>query len=308
MDVSIIISNWNGRKLLEKNIPFVLKASDKYHNGEVEIIVADDNSSDDSISFLNEKYPEIIITPNEKHNGYIENTNRGVKSAKGDILILLNSDVSPDEYFIEPLTTHFSDEKVFAVGCLEKSLQNGKEVLSGKSIGYFERGLVWHDRAPDQLTFGKTFWVAGGNGAFRKSVWENLGGFDNLYEPFYWEDIDLSYRAQKAGYKVLFEPKSIVFHNHESTIGAYYSKKEIDIISAKNQLLFIWKNITDEKLLTSHLIWMPIHLIRSTITPPSYFLKGFFRAFKQIGKIFSIRSTNKNLRLKKDKEILNIYS
>lgn len=289
MIISLIISNFNGKDLLEKNLTFVLSAVNEYKDGEVEIMIVDDCSTDESVKFIEINYPQIKLIVKDKNTGFADSCNLGVEKSSGEIILLLNNDVSPQKDFIKPLVTHFSDEKVFAVGCLEKSQQNEKEVLSGKSVGFLKKGLIWHDRAPDQLTFGPTFWVAGGSGAFRKSIWIKFGGFDPIFTPFYWEDIDLSYRAQKAGYKVLFEPKSIVFHNHESTIGAYFSKKEIEEISVKNQLLFFWKNIRNPLLWIQHLFWLPVHLLKSLFSSDRYFAKGFLYVITKIPVLFRIR-------------------
>jgi len=263
MNISIIIPNFNGKNLLEKNLPLVILAGKEYLDGKVEIVIVDDGSKDYSAKFIKNNYPMVKLITQDKNTGFAHSCNVGVKSAAGEIIILLNSDVVPDRNFIRPLINRFADPQVFAVGCLEKSSQNGKEILSGKAIGYYNRGLIWHNRAKDQLTPGPTFWVAGGSGAFRKHIWEKLGGFDPIFAPFYWEDIDLSYRAQKAGYQTLFEPQSLVFHQHESTISTFFSKSEIDKISSRNQHLFFLKNITDPKMLILYLLWMPYHFLIS---------------------------------------------
>lgn len=302
MNISIIIPTFNGKNLLEKNLPFVTNAANNYHEGVVEIIIVDDFSSDDSVSFLQNNYSRIKIIKNNEHSGFAKNCNLGVEKSTGEIIILLNNDVSPEKDFLEPLITHFSDPLVFAVGCLEKSFQNGHEILSGKSIGYFKKGLVWHDRAPDQLTAGVTFWVAGGSGAFCKTIWEKLNGFDESYKPFYWEDIDLSYRAQKTGHKVIFEPKSIVVHNHESTIGKIYDQGDIKVFSVKNQFLFFWKNITDFKMRLLHLIWFPFWFIMSLLGK-FYIIKGIFLGFKD----FNFSHSNKTSPRLSDQDILDQF-
>lgn len=305
MNISLVIPNWNGKHLLEKNLPSVVAAVDNYNGKNNEIIIVDDASGDNSLLFLKNTFPQIKIIKNEKHEGFSVSCNRGVAESAGEIIILLNNDVSPEIDFLQPLIKHFTDENVFAVGCLEKSLKNGKEILSGKSIGYFKKGLIWHDRAPDQSSAGETFWVAGGSGAFRKSLWEKLGGFDPIYRPFYWEDIDLSYRARKMGYKVLFEPGSSVFHNHESTIGRAYSEEDIAIISLANQLIFFWKNITDPGMLLTHKIFLPYHLFRSLFMSSGDFGKAFFNALKSAKMIIKRRNAGQKLFIKKDRELLS---
>ena len=222
MKLSIIIPNYNGEELCKKNLPKIFDAITLHKDGEVEIIVIDDCSTDNSLnalevlettvksSYLNIK---LKIIKNEKNLGFSSTVNIGVKEAKGDIAILLNTDVIPERGFLVSLLPHFKDNKVFAVGCMDKSTENGKVVLRGRGIGAWKRGLLVHSRGEVNKT--NTLWVGGGSGAFRKSIWDKLGGFSSLYNPFYWEDIDLSYRAAKSGYKILFEPNSVVVHEHD---------------------------------------------------------------------------------------------
>lgn len=304
MNISLIIPNFNGKDLLEKYLPSILSAAVDYTEGKAEVIIVDDGSTDDSTKFIGLNYPEIKLIIKNNNTGFADSCNIGVEKSEGEIVILLNSDVSPQKDFLNPLIKHFTDQQVFAVGCLEKSFQEGKEILSGKSIGYFRQGLIWHNRDKDQQSFGNTFWVAGGSGAFRKSIWKKLAGFDLIFAPFYWEDIDLSYRAQKAGFKTLFEPKSVVFHNHESTIAKLNSLEDIKVISVRNQLLFFWKNISDAELLFKHLLWIPFNIIKSATVSPQYFIKGLYFALMKIGKLFQQKKINKTCLLLHDKSIL----
>lgn len=302
MNISIIIPNWNGKKLLENNLPGVVSAIDNVKDDEKEIIIVDDGSTDDSVIFLKRQYPKIQLILLKENTGFVNAINSGVKKATGEVVILLNNDVTPEINFINPLLKHFDDQNIFAVGCLEKNLINGKVELSGKAKGWFEKGLVCHSKAVD-MEEGESFWVSGGSGAFRKSMWEKLGGMDNLFRPFYWEDIDLSYRVRKMGYKVYFEPKSIVNHNHETTIGGNFTKQEIEEISVKNQILFVWKNVNDTHLLLKHFLWLPIHILKNLLTGNFTFINGVMKALKQLPEIL----TKKKLPIKlNDKEILTI--
>jgi len=174
MKISIIIPNYNGEELLKKNLPKVLAAS-----GNAEIVVVDDCSSDNSIEILKE-FPVGVIR-NEKNLGFSSTVNRGVKEAKGEVIILLNTDVAPQKDFIDFLTPHFNDEKVFAVGCMDKSIEGEKTILRGRGIGTWKKGFLIHSKGEvDKIS---TLWVGGGSGAFRKSIWEKLGGFCPLYNP-----------------------------------------------------------------------------------------------------------------------------
>src|SRR5581483_9702281 len=100
------------------------------------------------------------------------------------------------------------------------------------------------------------------------------------YNPFYWEDIDISYRALKAGYRIFFEPKSQVIHEHEEgSIRRKYTANQIKVIAYRNQLFFVWINITDLNLQLSHIIWLPYHLLKSFIKGDFAFIKGLCLAF-----------------------------
>src|SRR5581483_4711444 len=125
MKIDIIIPNFNGLELLEKNLPLLLKKTEK--NKGIHITVIDDCSTDSSVEFLKKNEPKIKVIRNEKNIGFAKSVNKAVSQSEGEIVILLNSDVYPKNDFIEPLISHFADPSVFAVGCLDKNLENGKE-------------------------------------------------------------------------------------------------------------------------------------------------------------------------------------
>ena len=295
MKISVIIPNYNGENLLRQNLPKVIAAI-KNHD-EKEIIITDDASSDNSKNVVNEIKKEnkgfkITFLSSTENKGFSSNVDRGVNSATGEILILLNTDVSPNEDFLKPLLKHFKDKKVFAVGCLERSIESDKNVvLRGRGVGSWQRGFLIHKRG--EVNKENTLWVSGGSGAFRKEIWDKLGGFNSLYDPFYWEDIDLSYRALKFGYKVLFEPDSIIKHEHEQgAIKSKYSKDEVKKIAYRNQFIFTWLNLTDVKLLFLHCAFIPYHLIKTFLRRDLLFISGFFRAFILLPKILKCREQN----------------
>lgn len=316
MNVNIVIPNYNGENLLKKNLLKVFEAAEFYiqkTNEELSIVVVDDASTDSSIGYINHfasgirhKNIQIKILENKKNLGFAATVNKGVKEANGDIIVLLNSDVIPEKDFLEPLLKHFTDEKVFAVGCVDKSLENSKTVLRGRGTGRFEKGFLVHARG--EINNTNTLWVNGGSGAFRKSMWDRLSGFNSLYKPFYWEDIDLSYRALKSGYEILFEPKSIVIHEHEKgAIKTKYSPQEVKVIAYKNQFLFVWLNITDMDLLLEHVFWLPYHFLSMLYKRELAFFLGFFKAFSLLPFVIAARFRNKMLFKKGDKEILRNY-
>jgi GT2 family glycosyltransferase len=269
--VSIVIPNWNGINLLEKHLPTVIKNSPN-----TEIIIVDDASTDDSVNFIKNNYRQVKVVQKAIHDGYSSNINFGVKMAQGDIVVLLNTDVEPENGYLSQLLTHFQDQMVFAVGCLEKSHEQNEVILRGRGIGWWDKGFYLHKRG--EVDRNETAWVSGGSGAFRKSMWNNLGGMDERFNPFYWEDIDLSYRAIEKGWKLVFEAHSIVHHFHESgVIKSVYSNNDVLTIVYRNQLLFIWKHLPKSMRLT-HLFWLPVRIIQSLLSGNFSMLQGLFAA------------------------------
>lgn len=294
MKLSIVIPNWNGKRLLEKNLPTVVRACQKWAEtgpsaGEAgwEIIVVDDASTDDSVAFLKENYSQVKVVVHRKNRRFAAACNTGVKNARGKVVVLLNTDVSPEPGFLKPLTRHFQDPRVFAVGCKEKDTKEGKIVYSGRGLGEFQRGFLVHWRAKDQNQTG-TLWATAGNMAVSREKWLKLGGMDTLFRPAYWEDIDLSWRARKKGWKILFEPKSIVNHQHETTNILAFGKKQMKKFAYKNQFLFIWKNASLAMLL-AHLFWLPYHLLKALFNGDFLFCQGFFLALKQLPEVLAKR-------------------
>lgn len=264
--VSIVIPNFNGAQLLRRNLPRVISAANAYL-AETEIIVVDDGSTDTSVSEITKsksQNPNLKVVSHGKNMGFASAVNTGVAIAAGEVVVLLNTDVIPEKDFLEPLLVNFADEKVFAVGCLDRSIEGDSVIERGRGEAFWRRGLLIHRRG--EVNKKDTFWVSGGSGAFRKKIWDELGGMDQLYSPYYWEDIDLSYRARKAGYKVLFEPTSIVEHRHEDgSVKKNYTSLQTTKIAYRNQFIFVWKNITDSKLVFSHFGWFFVHLVRHAI-------------------------------------------
>lgn len=311
MYISIIIPNYNGEELLGKNLPKVLEAVEYYQkksSAGIEIIVVDDGSTDSSESVISNfqfKISNLKFIKNEKNLGFAPTVNHGVKEAKGEIIILLNTDVAPNRDFLEPLLSNFKDEKMFAVGCMDKSIEKSKIVLRGRGIGHFQRGFLIHERG--EVNKSDTLWVSGGSGAFRKTIWDKLGGFNELYAPFYWEDIDLSYRALKSGYKILFEPKSIVVHEHEKgIIKNTYSSFKVKTVSYRNQFIFMWSNITDIDLRLKHIFWLPYHFLKALTKGDMAFFVGFTKALILFPRIKKIANPSQQMFVKSDKQTISI--
>ena len=313
MNISVVIPNFNGETLLRQNLPKVFDIVNNYKDGEGEIIITDDSSRDGSVTFLRDfisarkkEKTQVVLLENKsgKNKGFSANVNKGVAHASGDIVILLNTDVVPHEDFLKPLIEHFTDTNVFAVGCMDESVEDGKVTLRGRGKGEWKRGFLVHSAA-DIEGGSTTLWVSGGSGAFRKILWNYLGGLNDLYNPFYWEDIDLSYKAQKAGYKVLFEKKSIVRHVHEEgSIKKNYSSFAVRKTAYRNQFFFTWLNATDTIILVNHIFFLPYFLFRALMRRDRAFFVGFFLAIIALPKVLQERNKIQKLVKKTDREVI----
>ncbi len=280
MRVSIVIPNFNGEELLKKNLPLVLKAKANPLNEITEIIIVDDGSIDGSVSLIKSNFPEVKLIKHRLNRGFSASVNTGARTAKGDLIALLNNDVIPSENFLVAVFSHFKDDKVFGVSLHEKGYAWAR--------GIFKDGYI--EIAPGEETNQAhlSFWVSGGSGVFRRSYWMKLGGMDEkLLSPFYWEDIDLCYRAAKRGWFNLWEPDANVVHKHESTISKF-SKKYVERIREKNQLLVLWKNLTSPNLSRRHVVG----LLKRLLAHPGY-LRIILMALFRIRTVFKARSKEK---------------
>lgn len=246
LTVSIIIPNINGESIMRKNMPKVILAK-KYSKNQIkEIIMVDNASIDKSVTLVRQEFPEVKIIRHKVDRGFSASVNTGLRAATGDLVVLLNTDVIPKINFLEKVIQDFDDDRVFAVSL--------HEVGYGPAIGSFNNGYIKLDKGIETNKRQSTFYVSGGTGVFRRSVFVELGGMDErLLSPFYWEDIDLGYRALKRGYKLFWNPFGVVVHHHESTISKF-PKKYVDRVKERNQLLMLWKNIHSFSFLKKHII------------------------------------------------------
>ena len=283
---SAVIPNWNGRDLLEKYLPSLVEGM--AGNPENEILVVDNGSSDGSVEFVRERFPKIRVIPLERNHGFGGGSNAGFRAARNDVVVLLNSDMRVQPDFLAPLLEAFADEKVFAVSCqIFFSDPSKLREETGLTQGWWEGGSL---RVRHRIDAAVTeafpcFYGGGGSCAFDRRKFLELGGFDELLRPFYLEDTDLGYQAWKRGWKVLYQPRSVVYHEHRGTIGKHFSQAQIDRVLKKNFILFCWKNIHEWRRLWSHFFFTFAGAFLSAFfgdSPERSSLGGMVRAFLQL--------------------------
>jgi GT2 family glycosyltransferase len=272
---------------------------------ETKIILIDDDSGESFKEEIDKNYTnkDITVLTNIKNIGYAASVNKGIKMAETPYILLLNSDVKLLDTSYLKAIQEFKDENLFAVSF--QQIEKDKSYV-GKNRLYFKRGMIFHSSVTSDQK-GKNGWAEGGSCMIRKEYFDQLAGFDLIFKPFYWEDIDLSYRAYKRGWHVLFDPEITVEHHHESTIGKLFDSEMIKTISFRNQFLFIWKNITDTKFIISHIVLLPINCIYYLIKGEPLFIKGLFSALSKLKLIMDMRNTYEDIKQVSDREILKQY-
>lgn len=259
-NISVIILNWNGKHLIERNIKSVFRSIENYSNN-CEIIIVDNGSTDRSQEFIKNHYPQVKLISLDSNRRFTGGNNAGSRAANGDVLVFLNNDVEVMSDFLKPLVRHFDQPDVFAVGC--NIMMKGLRKESGLTRGYFKRGFFQVEHSWEEYDKAVPILYASGAAfACDRRKFLKLGGFDTIWDPFYWEDVDLCYRAWKRGWRVLFEPKSVVYHMHQATNNPNnFSRIFLNLPKEVNKYLFIWKNISQPKYLLYHFSLFPFMLL-----------------------------------------------
>lgn len=267
--ISVVIPTFNGKKLLDENLPFLLKSLQS-NSIDFEIIICDDASTDDTISFLGKYYPEILVLKNEINKGFSPTINLGILKAKKELVFILNNDVKMTDFYFEKQFKYFKKQDTF--GVMGKIVGTGGETQDTAKFPNFEglkiKGSTNYELQNAPADFWvPTFMLSGANALVDREKIQLLKGFDEIFAPFYWEDVDLSIRAWRLGWKCYYEPNSSCIHPTSTTIGKLFKKKQVSIISDRNKFIFHSLHLDENK-------------------QKSYRLKLFF---KYIGCIFVLR-------------------
>jgi GT2 family glycosyltransferase len=305
---SIIVPNWNGKPHLARCLSS-LHLSAKRSGRSHELIVVDDASTDESWRVVEERFPRVRLLRNETNRGFAESVNRGVEAASGEIVVLINNDIVVKEDFVAALLEPFSTDSGQLFGVSARTVSwvdkqpNHINMSARFAKGMFE--LQWSD-SPERT---KTLFLQGGACAMRRSVFLELGGFNPLYSPGYWEDYDLSYRAARCGYTNLYEPRSLAYHLGKSSMRQKLGRAGIESLMARNQMLFTWLNLTDSNLVIKHFLWLPFHIGREFLTGRGFTLtKAFFQALPRAPRILSHRLRRRDHFQLSDREVLAAFA
>lgn len=241
MKATIVIPNYNGKHFMQP----CLESLQNQTSSDFEILVVDNHSTDGSLEYMQEFYPEIRILSLDKNYGFSRAVNEGIRNSRTPYVILLNNDTTVDKYYAESM-----------IHAIEKSPRIFS--VSSKMIQMYHPELI--DSAGDLYTLlgwgvcrgtgrpisnytkmDSIFTACAGAAIYRKSVFEEIGYFDESHFA-YLEDIDVGYRAKIYGYLNMYCPDALVYHVGSGTSGSKYNSFKVKL-SARNSIWLIYKNM-----------------------------------------------------------------
>lgn len=251
LKIAVVILNWNGEKLLEQFLPSV-----QAHSKGAEIYVADNASTDNSISFIKNNYPSIQIVQNTTNGGFAKGYNDALVHIDADIYCLLNSDVEVTENWLTPIRNIF--KKDYEVAIVQPKILDYKQKdyfeYAGAAGGFIDqlgypfcRGRIFQALEKDKGQYNdvkEIFWATGACMFIKKSVFNELKGFDEDYFA-HQEEVDLCWRAKNHGHKVMYVGSSKIYHLGGSTLSNMNPKKTY--LNFRNSLYSIAKNLPRKK-------------------------------------------------------------
>ena len=306
--VAVVIIHWNRRNLLEQFLPFLVKST--YSN--LEIVVADNNSDDDSIAFVKNNFPNITIVKNDDNYGYAGGYNHALKHVTADYFVLLNNDIEVSPNWIEPVIEAMEKDKTIAAAqpkMLDYNNRNKFE-YAGAGGGYIDvfgyafcRGRIFEVLEEDKGQYNDThgaFWATGACMFVRAEVFKKLHGFDEHFFA-HMEEIDLCWRMQLAGHTLVTVPQSVVYHVGGGTLNKQSPQKTY--LNFRNNLIMLTKNLP-----VSTLLWLiPIRSFLDLLSSiffmmnglPKYSLaihKAHTDYFFKFGKWWKLRNINQTFK------------
>ena len=291
-EISIIVANWNGEKFLREGLASLWESAVAAGH-PFELIVVDDASTDGSVALIQLEFPQARLLINSENQRFARASNRGAREAQGRILLMVNNDVIAPPDFVARIAAPFFEppdprHPLFAAGAKTIDWENGAPNHLCMTPAWRRGGIgkEWSD--PEGRH--EPAYVQGGAAAYDRAMFLQLGGFDPLYSPGYWEDYDLSYRAAKAGWRTLYEPAAVARHLGKGSLIRLLGANRLEQLDERNRLWFVWLNLDDPLLWCRHLLAIPWVYARDLATGKGINgLMGFLRAVEGIARVWSAR-------------------
>ncbi len=251
MTIAIVILNWNGKALLAQFLPSIVA-----HSKEATIYVADNNSSDTSIEFLETHFPEVTIIKNKINGGYAKGYNDALQHIKADVICLINSDIEVTQNWLQPIINTFNQDSNTAVVQPKILDYKAKDTFeyAGAGGGFIDKfaypfckGRIFNSIEKDYGQYNSTypiFWASGACLFIKRNIFLEAGKLDEHYFA-HQEEIDLCWRIQNLGYNVIYNGHSTVYHVGGATLKAQHPKKTF--LNFRNSLFNLVKHSPKNK-------------------------------------------------------------
>ncbi|MFM7636740.1 MAG: glycosyltransferase family 2 protein [Crocinitomicaceae bacterium] len=301
--VSVVIPNYNGENIIVQTINLAVEALKSSDLSSYEIIVSDDASTDQSISKIKKFFNDVIVLESKTNTGFSGNVNRGVKIATKELVLILNSDLHLEKGYFNSLIPLFENKNVFGVmGSIKDPItldfQDGAKI----PILKFNLFISSNKNKFSKSAIIPTFFLSGANALVRKDYFLQLGGFCEIFNPYYSEDVDLGIRAWKMGWELYFQPNAICYHEISTTIKKI-SKEKVAITAKRNKYILHALHLPKHWLIVYELNLIFISLFR-VISGDKLYFKALFSYFglkkeirKERIKFFNLNEKQKKLDL-----------
>jgi GT2 family glycosyltransferase len=284
--ISIVIPNYNGSKLLATYLPFAFTAIE---NAGVayEVIVVDDASTDDSVAFLKEHYRQVKVLVNAQNSGFSFTCNQGIAAAQHELILLLNSDVKLTPDYFEHQFKYFEADDTF--GVMGRIIDmDGDHIQDAARMPKFnglklKTDYFYYTNSNDDRLY--TFYLSGANALIDAAKLKEIGGFYELFSPFYCEDMELSIRAWKLGWKCYYEHQSICRHQVSATTKGLKKPKWIKSTYYRNRFYMHALHLNGLALLGWYIQISLIDLLPKLLVGQLWIWDSYIQLFKNHGLI-----------------------
>jgi len=281
--ISVVIPNFNGNELLERNIPSIYNALSSSGITDFEIIISDDASVDESVTFIRTNYPEIILIENKENKGFAGNTNKGIFRASKELVLILNSDIFLTDGYFKHLMKYFDKQDTFGVMGRIIAINSDKMQDCAKYPGFLLSKIVtfqnYYSETQPKLY---SFFLSGANALVDRKKLIEIGGFNEIFNPYNSEDVNLGLMAWRLGYPCYYEHNAICKHPNSSTIKKEPNKK-VKIISKRNKMYLHFIQLDDFELLYYFIVLIGKTILRAIVFDISY-LKAVNLFLSSLGK------------------------
>jgi len=253
--VTFIVPTYNQKNLMDFCLPPLLAEAGRQHR----VMVVDDASTDGTAEYVRKQYPGVKVLRLEKNQGFAGAVRAGIAATTTPLFALINTDVQVRPGFLRAILPHFDREDTFAV-CSRIELPEGSQMETGNVVPAFSGILEPYHLPP--LKTGPILYAGGASSVYHRARYRALGGFETIFRPLYWEDIELGYRAWRRGWRSVFEPEASVWHQRRAWIGKRFGDAYANEAFLKNALIFTWKNMRDPVMLAQHWAYVCARLYR----------------------------------------------